>query len=73
MQPLEQFLVNEHIRELRREADAERLAGANRLLRRRAAAWRRHGGAVARWLSRTAGDVAVTLDPTLCLPSYGRE
>ena len=73
MQSLDQFLVNERIQDLQREAEAERLVSASRLARRQAAAWRRHGGAVARWLSQTAGDIAIDLDPSLCVPSYGRE
>jgi hypothetical protein len=74
MQPLEEFLVNDRLQERFREAAAERLATAAQHSRSsRTAAWRRGGGAAARWLSRTAGTVAVTLDPSLCRPSYGRE
>jgi hypothetical protein len=74
MQLLDSFIVSDRIEQRRLEADAERLALAARRSRpHRASAWRRGGGAAARWLSRTAGSVAVTLDPSLCRPSYGRE
>lgn len=74
MQSVDGFLVSQRLAELHREAAGERLARASRTARRQqAAAWRRHAGAAARWLSRSADSVALTLDPTLCRPSYGRE
>ena len=74
MKLLEELLVSDRIHELHRQAHAERLASAARLARPSGtAAWRRGGGAAARWLSGAAANVAVTLDPTLCQPSYGRE
>ena len=73
MQPLDGFLGTERIREFHRDAAANRLARAGRSHRQSRAAWRRHGGAAARWLSAVAADVAVALDPSVCHPSYGRE
>lgn len=74
MKLLEELIVNDRIHQLHREAHAQRLASAARSVRPSGtAAWRRGSGAAARWLSKAAADVAVTLDPTLCQPSYGRE
>ena len=73
MQPFDGFFSTDRIRELHRDAAANRLARAARPTRPARAAWRRHGGAAARWLSDVAADVAVALDPTICRPSYGRE
>jgi hypothetical protein len=74
MQPLGEYLVNDRLRERFREAETERLAAASRRTPSpQMPAWRRGGAGAARWLSRTAGSVAVTLDPSLCRPSYGRE
>ncbi|HEX7951069.1 MAG TPA: hypothetical protein VF494_12015 [Candidatus Limnocylindrales bacterium] len=73
MHPLDVSVSSERIREFHREAEANRLAGAARPARQARAAWRRHGGAAARWLSAVAADVAIALDPSVCLPSYGRE
>jgi hypothetical protein len=73
MHPLDVFLSSERIRELHREAEANRLARTARTARHARAAWRRHGGAAARWLSAAAADVAIALDPSLCRPFYGRE
>jgi len=75
MQSVDGYLVSQRLVELHREAAAERLARASRGARHTVTttAWRRHAGSAARWLSRSADSVALTLDPTLCRPSYGRE
>jgi len=73
MQPLVGFLATEHVRDLHREAQADRLARIAQASRHRPAAWRRHGGAAARRLSAALAAVAISLDPAACHPSYGRE
>jgi hypothetical protein len=74
MQSVDGFLVSQRLDDLHREAQEERLAVASRRARPLGAApWRRHAGAAARWLSRSADTVALALDPSLCRPSYGRE
>jgi hypothetical protein len=74
MQHLDQFIVQDRLQELHREAAEERLAvRSRRAIQPRTSAWRRGGGAAARWISSTAANVAIALDPSLCRPSYGRE
>jgi hypothetical protein len=66
------FLIAEHIREIQREADHERLTRSLASERTRAA-WRRQTGHAARRLSGALDGLASQLDPTVCRPSYGRE
>ena len=74
MQHLDQFIVQDRLHELLREAASERLAAqSRRAIQPRTAAWRRGGGAAARWVSGAAANIAFALDPNLCRPSYGRE
>ena len=70
MAPLTSLIANDHVSDLLREADTERLA---RLLRteRTRAAWRRATGRTARRMSAALDDVATKLDP-VCRPTYGR-
>jgi hypothetical protein len=72
MQTLASFLISEHIRELRNDADRERLVRQVASERTRAA-WRRQTGHVARRLSLMLDGVAAQLDPVPCRPSFGRE
>jgi len=71
MQTLASFLIAEHIKDLRAEADADRLARLATSERTRAA-WRRQLGGGARRLSAALDGLAAQLDPA-CRPSYGRE
>jgi hypothetical protein len=78
MDSLASYLIGEHISDLRREADAARLARLAVTERTRASAtertrsaWRRQVGGGARRLSRALGNVAAQLDPPR--RSYGRE
>jgi hypothetical protein len=73
MQPLAAFLIKEHIDDLLREAEADRLAGAATRSRRVQVAWRRLTGAAARRLSAALEALALRLDPAVHRPSYGRE
>lgn len=77
MQTLASFLTEEHIKDLQREADADRLA---RLAtpEQTGSALRRQVGNGARRLSAALDDFATQLDPAACRtsysrPSYGRE
>ena len=80
MDSLASFLIGEHISDLRREADATRLARAaadrNQSMapERTRSGWRRTMGGGARHLSRRLALIAAQLDPTVpSRPSYGRE
>jgi hypothetical protein len=70
------FLISEHIRDIQREADAQRLARAAAPVdatERTRSAWRRQLGGGARRLSAALDELASELDPATCRPSYGRE
>lgn len=73
MQPLAEHVVTERIKDILREADADRRAQAAVAGGRTRAAWRRWSGGAARRLSAALETVASELDPAACRPSYGRE
>jgi hypothetical protein len=73
MQTLAELVVAERIRDLQRDAEADRRARAVVASRRSRAVWRRGAGAAARRVSHAFESLAVQLDPHLCQPSYGRE
>jgi hypothetical protein len=70
-QTLASFLIAEHIREMQRHADHERLTQQLASERTRAT-WRRQTGHVARRLSLALDEFAAQLDPGP-RPSFGRE
>ena len=72
MQTLATYLIAARIDDIRREADAARLAGMASVERTRPA-WRRKAGSVARRLSATLASVAADLDPAPRRTSYGCE
>lgn len=61
-QTLASFLIDEHLREMQRQADHERLTRQLAIERTRAT-WRRQTGHVARRLSLVLDEVAAQLDP----------
>ena len=71
-QTLASFLISEHISDLHRSADHERLS---RLVASQGsrATWRRPTGPVARRLSLALEGVAAQLDPAPCRPSFSRD
>jgi len=71
-QSLASFLIAEHLREMHRQADHERLA-RQLVSERTRATWRRQTGHVARRLSVVLDEVAAQLDPIARRPSYGRD
>ena len=71
-QTLASFLIAEHISEMQRHADHERLTRELASERTRAT-WRRQTGHVARRLSLALDGFAAQLDPAPCRPSFGRD
>jgi len=71
-QTLASFLISEHISDLHRSADHERLSKLAASERTRAT-WRRQTGHVARRLSVTLDGIAAQLDPAPRRPSFGRD
>jgi len=72
METLAAYLIAEHIAEMRREADAVRLARSASSERTRTT-WRRQTGNAVRRLSAALASVAAQLDPAPRRTSYGRE
>jgi len=74
MHPVTLDLASDHIRQMRAEAAADRLANTvSDAHRRTRSPWRRTLGGGARRLSGTFADIACRLDPASFRPSYGRE
>ena len=71
-QTLASFIISEHISDLHRSADHERLMRLVASERTRAT-WRRQTGHVARRLSLALDGLAAQLDPAPCRPSFGRD